>query len=114
VLVRRYGQLLAGAGVAVSVYAELPYASAHGWPEWVDGVADPSKGDAEAYWRSFLRGVPELRELRGAHVERLAPDAVAARARAVACYAASLNYGMRRSLSDPAVGGFEVRWELAA
>ena len=111
VLVRRYGQALARAGVPVSAYAELPYATAHGWPSWVAG-AEQEEGDVDAYWSFYLRAIPEAGDLRGATVESVDGAAWAAKAKAVSMYVASLNRGVRRGVEDPAIGGFEVRWEL--
>ena len=53
--------------------------------------------------------------LRSANVERLDAPAAAAKLEAMRCYRtqfASLSYGARGLLSDPAIHGFEVRWEL--
>ncbi|HEX4188458.1 MAG TPA: PIG-L family deacetylase [Solirubrobacteraceae bacterium] len=112
VLVRRYGRLLLRAGMPVSLYAELPYCFFHGWPSWVDGGDAQPPRDVDAYWRSFMTGVPEMPKLRSAVVERLDARAAAAKAEAVGCYELSLNYAARRMLLDPVVLAFEVRWEL--
>jgi LmbE family N-acetylglucosaminyl deacetylase len=111
-LVRRYGRLLLRAGIPVSLYAELPYCVFHGWPSWVDGADAQPPRDVDAYWRSFMSGVPEMPALRSAVVERLDARASTAKAEAVASYELSLNYAARRMLLDPAVLAFEVRWEL--
>jgi hypothetical protein len=115
-LVRRYGQALARSGMPVTLCVDLPYCVAHGWPHWVDGSeADPHR-NVDAFWLSFLAGVPELGPLRAAHVERLDDAAAAAKLAAMVCYRTqfpALDGGSRQMLSDPAIHRFEVRWDLA-
>jgi hypothetical protein len=111
-LARRYGRMLLRAGMPVTLYAELPYCIFHGWPSWVDGREPEPKRNVDAYWQSFLRGVPEMPSLRSAEVERLDGPTASAKREAVGCYEAGLNYGIRHLLGDPAFHGFEVRWEL--
>jgi hypothetical protein len=111
-LARRYGRMLLRAGMPVSLYAELPYCTFHGWPPWVDGRAPEPRRDVDAYWQSSLQGVPEMPALRSAEVARLDSPTAKLKGEAVRCYETSLNYGVRYLLSDPAFGGFEVRWEL--
>jgi LmbE family N-acetylglucosaminyl deacetylase len=113
-LTRRYGRLLAHAGMPVSLYADLPYCVLHGWPSWVDGRESSPRRDVDAYWRSFLDGLPELAPLRSAEVVKLDEPRSASKREALECYEASLNYVFRRALGDPAFLGFEVRWALPA
>jgi hypothetical protein len=111
-LIRRYGRALLRGGMPVTLYAELPYCVFHGWPSWVDGrPADPNR-DVDRYWASFLDGLPEMPPLRSAEVQRLDGPAAESKAEAIRSYETSLNYGVRRLLSDPEISGFEVRWEL--
>jgi LmbE family N-acetylglucosaminyl deacetylase len=117
VLTRRYGRMLARAGMPVTLYAELPYCVNHGWPEWVDGRDPDPHRNVDAYWTSFLEGLPELPPLRSARVLRLDPGAAADKLAAMRCYTSQfscLDYGARGLLSDPAIHGFEVSWELGA
>jgi hypothetical protein len=111
-LVRRYGRMLLRAGMPVALYAELPYCFFHGWPSWVDGGELEARRDVDAYWRSFVDGVPEMPALRSAVVERLEAPMAAAKAEAIGSYELSLNYAVRRMLADPRAHGFEVRWQL--
>jgi hypothetical protein len=116
-LTRRYGRMLARAGLPVTLYAELPYCVFHGWPYWVDGREPDPKRDVDAFWESFLGDVPEMPALRGAHVERLDDAGAAAKLAAMRCYATqlpALDYGARGLLADPEIHRFEVRWELRA
>jgi hypothetical protein len=111
-LTRRYGRLLLRSGMPVTLFAELPYCALHGWPPWVDGQEPAAGRDVDAYWLSSLREVAELPPLEGAQVLRLEGPAAAAKREAVASYQASLSFGMRALMADPAFHGFEVRWEL--
>jgi LmbE family N-acetylglucosaminyl deacetylase len=112
VLARRYGRLLLRFGMPVTLYAELPYCIFHGWPSWVDGGAPEPKRNVDAYWQSFLAGVPEMPALRSADVRRLQGPSSAAKLEAIHCYETSLNYSVKRLLADPAFHGFEVHWQL--
>jgi hypothetical protein len=114
VLTRGYARALAQAGIPVALYAESPYCVLHGWPAWVSGEERPANHDVEAYWRSFLEGVPEMPPLRRGEVARLDPGAAAGKRRAIERYEASLNDGVRQLLGDPSSHGVEVRWSLAA
>jgi LmbE family N-acetylglucosaminyl deacetylase len=114
-LVRRYGRALLAAGIPVTLYAELPYGVRHGWPPWVDGSEPVANRDVDAFWLSFLAGVPELPPLRSARIEALDPDAAAAKAAALRCYATQLpclDYAAAGLLERPEVIGYEVSWEL--
>ncbi len=113
-LARRYGRMLLRAGIPVTLYAELPYCVLHGWPHWVDGTERDPYRNVDAFWLGFLKGVPELPGLRGAHVERLDDGAAAAKLAAMRCYETQfpgLDHGAGL-LSDPEIHRFEVRWEL--
>jgi hypothetical protein len=114
-LARRYGRGLAAAGMPVTLYADLPYCVLHGWPTWVDGREPEPNRNVDAFWGSFVADVPEMPPLRSGEVVRLDAATAAAKLEAMRCYAtqfASLSYGARGLLSDPAIHGFEVHWEL--
>jgi hypothetical protein len=111
-LARRYGRALLRAGMPVTLYAELPYCTFHGWPSWVNGGDPAPRSNVDTYWQSSLAGVPEMPSLHAAEVIRLDPASARAKGEAVWCYETSLNYSTRYLMSDPAFGGFEVRWEL--
>ena len=114
VLTRRYARLLLREGMPVSLYAELPYCTFHGWPSWVDGGEPAANRYVDAYWSSFLGAVPEMPALRSAEVVHLDARTADAKREAIGCYQTSLNYGVRRLMEDPAFHAFEVRWELVA
>ncbi|HEV3035180.1 MAG TPA: PIG-L family deacetylase [Solirubrobacteraceae bacterium] len=109
---RDYGRLLLRSGMPVTLYAELPYCIFHGWPSWVDGSPPVPTRNVDAYWQSFLAGVPEMPALRSADVQRLHGSASVAKLEAIQCYETSLNYSVKRLLADPALHGFEVHWRL--
>lgn len=114
---RLYGRMLLRAGMPVTLYAELPYCVLHGWPHWVDGREPEINRNVDAYWLSFLDGVPEMPSLRSAHVGRLDDAAASAKLAAMLCYRTQfpcLDYGARRLLADPEIHRYEVGWELVA
>lgn len=114
-LARRYARVLARAGFAVTLYADLPYCVAHGWPGWVDGRGDDPYRDVDAFWSSVLAGVGELGQLRAARVVRLDDAAAAAKLEAIRCYRSqlpALSAGARGLLEDPEIHRYEVSWEL--
>ncbi|HEY4428661.1 MAG TPA: PIG-L family deacetylase [Solirubrobacteraceae bacterium] len=117
VLARRYARMLALGGVPVTLYADLPYCILHGWPHWVDGRAPDPHRNVDAFWLSFLEDVPEMPPLRSAEVVRLTPEQAAAKLAAMQAYRTqypALSYGATGLLDDPALHGFEVRWNLPA
>ena len=114
-LVRHYGRMVSRTGMPVTLYADLPYCVAHGWPDWVEGSEPEPTRDVDAFWRSFLQGVPEMPPLRSAHVERLDADAASAKLAAMITYRTqfpAMNGGARQLLADPSTHGLEVHWEL--
>jgi LmbE family N-acetylglucosaminyl deacetylase len=116
-LVRRYGRMLARSGMPVTLYVDLPYCVTHGWPHWVLGSEPDRNLNVDAFWLSFLAGVPEMPPLRSAHVERLDDASASAKLAAMTCYRTqfpALNGGAKQMLSDPAIHRFEVRWDLVA
>jgi LmbE family N-acetylglucosaminyl deacetylase len=107
--------MLLRTGMPVTLYADVPYCVLHGWPHWVDGRAPQPNRDVDPFWLSFLDEVPEMPPLHSAHIERLDRDSADQKLEAMRCYEtqfASLSYGARDLLADPAIHGFEVRWEL--
>ena len=70
-----------------------------------------------AYWDAFLGTVEEMPPLQDAEIARLDEAQREAKLAAMRSYRTqypSLNYGARDVLGDPAIHGFEVRWELRA
>jgi LmbE family N-acetylglucosaminyl deacetylase len=114
-IVRRYGRMLWREGMPVTLYVDLPYCVTHGWPDWVEGSEPDANRNVDAFWLSFLQGVPEMPPLRSAHVERLDDAAASAKLAAMRCYGTqfpALNGGAQQILANPATHRFEVRWDL--
>ncbi len=114
-LTRRYARALHLQGMPVHLYADLPYCVVHGWPHWVDGDDPDPHRDVDAFWSTFLVGLPELGDLRDASVARLAPERAAAKLSAMRAYRTQFNAldgGRAARLSNPAVHAFEVFWAL--
>jgi hypothetical protein len=116
-LVRWYARMLGRTGIPISLYADLPYCVVHGWPHWVDGSKRDPHRDVDAFWRTFLVDVPELKELHDAYVVRLDDERAAAKLDAMRTYRtqfASLDGGSAGILSNPAIHRFEVTWNLSS
>jgi len=112
VLARRCARHLLGRGVPVTLYAELPYCVAHGWPAWVRAEGPHGSGDVDAYWQAFLADVPEMPPLRRGRVAHLDDDAAATKLRAIGCYELSLGLATREMLAAGAFHTTEVAWDL--
>ncbi len=113
-LVRAVALQLRDAGFPVTLYADLPHATLHGWPAWVKGRRRATSRDlAAAAWDHLLAGtgalVPTVHALDGdAHERKLA---------AVRMYRSQLQ-GLEefagRSLDDREALGYEVEWATAS
>jgi LmbE family N-acetylglucosaminyl deacetylase len=117
VLVRAYALALARQGVPASLYADLPYCAAYGWPAWVTGEPPIPGLDVDEYWRASLDGVAAVCDRRRAEVVRLAAAQSAAKLAAMRAYRAEfavLDRGPVGQLSNPAIHGYEVFWPVGA
>jgi LmbE family N-acetylglucosaminyl deacetylase len=110
VLVRTAALKLRTAGSDVSLYADLPHGTVHGWPAWVSGSHKPATKDlAGASWEYALAGT-------GATAPNLHPLDAQTRARklaAVQMYRTqleALTEFVGRSLTDREALGYEVVW----
>jgi hypothetical protein len=115
VLVRAYALSARAAGVPVSLYADMPYCVAHGWPSWVVGGDEEAGQDVDRYWRREIGRLPGLGDLRDATVVHLDAGAAAAKLRAMLCYGTQiegLEASARGLLQEPEVHGYEVSWNL--
>jgi LmbE family N-acetylglucosaminyl deacetylase len=115
VLVRDAALELARAGRAVVLYADLPHASARGWPGWLSGERSARAREVAAEWDSVLRGaglvVPKL--LRRVH--GLDAPTRARKLNALACYGSqrpALDRYAFAPLDDPRALAWEVSWEV--
>jgi LmbE family N-acetylglucosaminyl deacetylase len=114
-LTRLYGRMLVGLGIPVFLYAELPYCVLHGWPHWVDGRPPDRFRNVDAFWRSFLVGVPEMPPLQSATVTSFDAGEASAKLSAMRCYQSqlpSLDPGAGGLLQSRSTYGFEVLWDL--
>jgi hypothetical protein len=118
-LVRQAGAVLASRGMAVRLYADMPYAVVHGWPRWIDAPeGDRTNDQASALWALHLEAL-RLQvgdPIRQARVVRLAPEERARKAEAVRRYATqitTLNAEFARGrLDEDSAFAYEVYWEL--
>jgi hypothetical protein len=114
-LTRRYARGLLAQGIPVRLYADLPYCTIHGWPAWVDGSEPDPHRHVDRFWDTFLVEVPELADLRDATVARLDRGQAKAKLDAMRDYRtqlSALDGGRAGVLTNPAIHGFEVFWEL--
>ncbi len=106
--------LLAKRGHPVSLYADVPHATLHGWPAWVNGSGPREYLDPEEYWELATEGSGiSLRE-HSPDVHTLADDADARKREAIRCYrtqveALELEFGL---FLRPEVLRHEVIWRL--
>lgn len=115
-LVRRAALELRTAGFAVSLYADLPHATVHGWPAWVTGKRVPATKDlAAATWERWLAGTGIAPEEMVPSVHALDPGEHARKLEAVCAYRTQVD-GLAefvgRPLADRDVLGYEVVWTL--
>jgi LmbE family N-acetylglucosaminyl deacetylase len=100
-------------GAMVTLYADLPYAARVGWPAWVTGDDQRRHWRPEARWDLFLAAVPGRLSPRAIALDA---EQLAAKERALRTYATQfevLNGGPVNRLLNPAVLGFEVRWDVS-
>lgn len=113
-LVRAVALELRAAGFAVSLYADLPHATVHGWPAWVTGGSAPAAEDlAGAMWDEVLAGTGAMAPA----VHHLHIEDYACKLRAVRMYRTQLQALTElagRPLTDRATLGYEVAWSTAS
>jgi LmbE family N-acetylglucosaminyl deacetylase len=116
-LARAYALRLARAGVPVRLYADLPYCTAYGWPEWVCNEESEQAVDVDAYWRSSAGEAAALLTRARAEVVSLTAEDALAKLVAMRTYRAEfpvLDRGPIGQLSNPAIHGREVFWPANA
>jgi LmbE family N-acetylglucosaminyl deacetylase len=110
-LVREAAFSLAREGVAVSFYADIPYATEFGWPAWVRGVAREPALDVDAHWSEALDPIleagwqPSVLELHETRARQ--------KIEAMKTYRtqfAALEGGPQRRLTHPELVRYEVSW----
>lgn len=103
------------AGLAVVLYAELPYAVRKGWPAWVTGADRDPHLDLELDWEPALAAAPVPSGALCARVRNLDARQAAAKRRAMKRYRTQfplLNCGPIGLLEHPRVLPFEVEWTV--
>jgi LmbE family N-acetylglucosaminyl deacetylase len=109
-LVRAAALELRTAGSDVSLYADLPHATVHGWPAWVSGSGAPATKDlAGASWEHALAGTGAIAPA----VHPLDDEAHARKLAAVQMYGTqleALTEFVGRPLTDREALGYEVVW----
>jgi LmbE family N-acetylglucosaminyl deacetylase len=114
-LVRQFALAAAARGIPVRLYADLPYAVAFGWPHWVTSEPAEPRRVVDAYWAPLLNAAPAIRALDDARVVRLTSDQAGQKLEAMRAYRTqfpALDAGPAQFLSNPAVHGFEVFWDV--
>ena len=99
-------------GAMVTLFADLAFAARVGWPSWVTGEEPRRHWRPEARWELFLAAVPGRLTPRAIALDA---EQLAAKERALRTYATQfevLNGGPVNRLLNPAVLGFEVRWDV--
>jgi hypothetical protein len=116
VLVRAVALALRDRGFRVSLYADLPHATLHGWPGWVIGRGTAASTDlAAALWDRTLAetGISPAMMPREAH--ELDAHSHARKLEAVRAYVTQLQGLVEfggRPLTDRNTLGYEVVWKL--
>ena len=113
-LVRAAALELRSAGADVSLYADLPHATVHGWPAWVVGTRAPATKDlAAAVWARVLATTGLAPAELTPNVHALDPEAHARKLAAVQMYrtqVTALEEFADRPLTDRDLLGYEVAW----
>jgi len=116
-LVRRLALGAARNGVQLWLYADVPYATTFGWPQWVSEAPDGPPPDVDAYWQRLAEEVPGIGSVREARVVGLAPEEAERKLTAMQAYRtqfAVLDGGPIGVLRNPLIHGYEVFWEVRA
>ena len=116
VLVRAAALALRDRGFRVSLYADLPHATLHGWPGWVMGTRTATSMDlAGALWDRTLAETGISPATMPREVHQLDPRSHARKLEAVHSYVTQLRGLVEfggRPLSDRKTLGYEVVWKL--
>lgn len=98
-------------GLAVSFYADIPYATEFGWPAWVSGREPTPFVEVDAAWSEAVG--PILEGGWQPHVVTLDEDAQRRKVEAMKTYRtqfAALEAGGQRRLTHPELVRYEVVW----
>lgn len=116
VLVRAAALGLRAKGFEVSLYADLPHATLHGWPAWVTQAGTAASPDlAAALWDRALGETGVSPATMSREVHELDPRGHARKLEAVHAYVTQLRGLVEfggRPLTDRETLGYEVVWRL--
>lgn len=115
VLVRDAALELARAGRAVVLYADLPHATARGWPGWLSGESSAPARDVAADWDRALREAGLVVQKLVRRVHPLDAPSRTRKLQALALYEsqrAALDRYAFAPLDDPRALAWEVSWEV--
>jgi hypothetical protein len=112
--VRDYALGLARGDLPVRLYADLPYCAVYGWPAWVTEQQPDPHLDVDSYWNGSTGAAASILTRPRATVVRLAREPAAAKLAAMRAYRefAVLDRGPVAQLSNPAIHGYEVFWDV--
>jgi hypothetical protein len=115
-LVRAAALGLRKRGLGVSLYADLPHATLHGWPAWVTGAGTAASPDhAAALWDRTLAETGISPATMSLEVHQLDPRSHARKLKAVHSYVTQLK-GLAEfggpALTDYETLGYELTWKL--
>ncbi len=117
VAVRAAALALRAHGYRAALYADLPHASALGWPGWIKtDEATGRRDDEDGRWEETFTELGIVPEEREANVCRLTRREFARKVAAIRCYATqvpSLEWAFQSVLDEPDLLGYEVVWRLA-
>jgi hypothetical protein len=110
-IVRRYAVAAAAAGVPVELYAEVPYITGMGWPDWVTGEPPDPHMDVRQYW-SWNPAIPSAERGRAVALGETRSQRKLAAMRAYGTQFPAVDGGPVGRLSNPKVHGYEVFWPV--
>jgi LmbE family N-acetylglucosaminyl deacetylase len=117
VLVRDAALELARAGRAVVLYADLPHASARGWPDWLSGEPSAPAREIASDWDRVLREAGLVVQKLVRRVHPLDAPIRARKLQALAFYEsqrAALDRYAFAPLDDPRALAWEVSWKVSS
>jgi LmbE family N-acetylglucosaminyl deacetylase len=117
VLLRAAAVALRRRDFEVSLYADLPYCHAYGWPHWVRGADPDPYLDPSVDWRQYLDQADVVVAPESGVIESLSPQQREAKLAAVRAYRTQFS-GLERGSARVLTGGdalsYEVFWPLGS
>jgi LmbE family N-acetylglucosaminyl deacetylase len=110
-IIRRYAVAVALSGIPGELYAEIPYMTRMGWPDWVTGKPRDPHLDVRAFW-AWNRAIPGRRSARVVSLDENRSAAKLAAIRTYRSQLAAIDGGPLQVVTNPAVHGYEVFWPI--